>query len=90
MITCVDQFMLGLNIFKSSFTQSLQASNTSGEALFFIPDHLHCHKKLLVYVGNGLIEKGIMLQKLVNGTREKITGQTLLQIAKTVLCKCKK
>jgi hypothetical protein len=91
LITYVNQFMLSLNKFKGLFTQSLQAGlNASGDILLSIPDYLHCHKKLLVYVGDGSIEKGILSQKSVNGTTEKISGQTLLRIAKTVVCNCNK
>ena len=82
LITYVDQFMLGLNKFKGLFTQSLRAS---GDILLSIPDYLHRHKKLLVYVGDGSIEKGILSQKSVNGTTEKISGRTLLRNAKTVM-----
>jgi hypothetical protein len=84
--------MLGLNKFKGMFTQSLQAGpNTSGEVLLSIPNFIHCHKKLLVYIGDGLIEKGILSEnKSVNGTREKITARTLVRICETVSCNCKK
>jgi hypothetical protein len=93
LITYVDQFMLGfLNKFKGLYMQSLQAGQTgaSGEALLSIPEYLHRHKKLFVYVGNGSIEKAILSQKLLFGTGEKISGRTLVRMLKAVLCNCKK
>jgi hypothetical protein len=87
----VDQFMLGLNKFKGLYTQSLQAgpNGASGEALLSISTYLHRHKKLLVYVGDGSIEKGLLLQKSLFGTGEKISGRTLVRMLKVVLCNCK-
>jgi hypothetical protein len=92
LITYVDQFMLGLNKFKGLHTQSLQAgpNGASGEAILSIPEYLHRHKKLLVYAGDGSIEKGILSQKLLFGTGEKISGHTLVRMLKVVLCNCRK
>ena len=87
MLTYVDQCLMGLNKFKGLFTQAMQPS---GDMLLSIPESLHRHKKLLVYVGDGSIEKAILSQKSVNGTAEKISGRTLLRNAKTVMCNCKK
>ena len=94
LITYVDQFMVGLNKFKGLFTQSLPAagssSTPSGEVLLSLPECLHRHKKLLVYVGDGSIEKEILTQKSLFGKEEKISGRTLVRFSKAVVCNCKK
>ena len=94
LITYVDQFMVGLNKFKGLFTQSLPAagpsSTPSGEVLLSIPEYLHRHKKLLVYVGDGSIEKEILTKKSLFGKEEKISGRTLVRFSKAVVCNCKK
>ena len=95
LISYDDQLMLGLNKFKGLYTQSLQTgpNASSGEVLLSIPEYLHRHKKLFVFVGDGSIEKGILSQKSLlaaETTGEKISGRTLHRIAKAVLCNCKK
>jgi hypothetical protein len=68
LITYVDQFMLGLNKFKGLYTQSLQAEDQMmhlEKLLLSIPEYLHRHKKLLVYAGDGSIEKGDIVAKVV-------------------------
>ena len=95
LITYVDQFMVGLNKFKGLFTQSLPAAGPSstpsaGEVLLSIPEFLHRHKKLLVYVGDGSIEKEILTKKSLFVKEEKISGRTLVRFSKAVVCNCKK
>ena len=82
-----DQLILGLNKMKGLYTQSVQEGLNSepGVVRLSIPEILHRHKNLLVYVGEGSIEKNFLSQKSLHVTDTKITGRTLLTImAKTV------
>ena len=63
----------------------------AGEAaLLSIPEYLHRHKKLVVYAGDDSIEEGVLSQKSLFGTGEKISGHTLVQMLTAVLYNCKK
>ena len=86
-----DQLLLGLNKFKGLYTQSVQdgPNGEPGEVRLLIPEVLHRHKNLIVYVGEGSVEKKMLSQKSLYVT-EKITGRTLHRLAKTVLKNCKK
>lgn len=62
----------------------------SGEALLSIPECLYRHKKLLVYFGNGLIEKGMLSHKSLYVSGEKISDRKLLRKKAVMSCTCKK
>ena len=81
------QFILGLNKFKGLYTQSVQEgpNDKPGEVQLSIPKVLHRHNNLLVYVGDGSIEKKLLSQKTLHVTNKKILGRTLHGMAKTVL-----
>ena len=92
LIVFEDQLILGLKKFKGLFTQSVQdgPNGESGEVLLSIPEILHRHKNLLVYVGDGSIEKNLLSQKSVHVTDKRIIGRTLDTMAKNVCKNCKK
>ena len=74
------------------YTQSLQATvggpnSSNGDVLLSILEFLHCHKKLLVDVGDGYIDKArILSQKLLLSIGEKLAARTLHRMAKKILC----
>ena len=85
-----DQLILGLNKFKRMYTRSvLEGLNGKPGVVvrLSIPEILHRHKKILVYVCESSIEKKFLSQKSLHGTGIKITGLTLLTMAKTVVLK---
>jgi hypothetical protein len=87
-----DQLILGLSKFKGLYTRSvLEGPNAeSGVVQLSIPEILHRHKNLQIYVGEGSIEKKLLSQKSLHVTDTKISGRTLHGMAKTVLKNCKK
>ena len=87
-----DQLILGLNKFKGLYTRSvLKGPNAKpGAVQLSIPEVLHRHKNLQIYVGEGSIEKKFLSQKSLHVTETKISGRTLYDMAKTVLKNCKK
>lgn len=93
LITYVDQFKLGLRKFKGLCTQSYRQDQMLvffWEALLSIPECLYRHKTLLVYFGNGLIEKGMLSHKSLYVSGEKISDRTLLRKKAVMLCTCMK
>ena len=85
-----DQFLLGVNKFKGMFMQSAGVEDATGTVLRVIPEVIHRHKRLLVYAGDGSIEKRLLSQKSLHVTDKKITGRTLHTMGKNVLKNCKK
>ena len=57
--------------------------------LTMIPMLHQLAQEVNVFVGKGSIEKSLLLSKSV-GSSANVSGRTLLQVAKEVLCKCKK
>ena len=51
---------------------------------------LHQQGSIQIFVGEGLIEKHLLLRKSLVNKSAIITGRTLLRLAKEVLCNCKK
>ena len=87
-----DQLILGLNKFKGLYTRSvLEGPNAEpGAVQLSIPEVLHRHKNLQIYVGEGSIEKKLLSQKSLHVTDTKISGRTLHGMTKNVLKNCKK
>jgi hypothetical protein len=82
----VDQFLLGLNKFKGLYTappRCLTDVDAGVPSELRVPSSLHCQGKILIFVGDGSIEKRLLLQKSL--TNEiGITGRTMLRMAKDV------
>jgi hypothetical protein len=91
----VDQFLLGVNKFKGIFGGAAGGSpvqgavETSPDAVLSVLQFLHRQGNMNISVGEGSIEKRLLIQKsLTNKT--PITGRTMLRLAKEVLTNCKK
>jgi hypothetical protein len=94
-VVCFDeQFLLGVNKFKGIFGGAAGspvqgAADMSLDAVLCVPQILHRQGNINIFVGEGSIEKRLLLQKsLTNET--PITGRTMLRLAKEVLTNCKK
>jgi hypothetical protein len=93
MVCYVDQFLLGLNKFKGLYSTAPPRRLTDVDAgvpsELRVPPSLHCQGKIHIFVGEGSIEKRLLLKKsLTNETG--ITGRTMLRLAKEFLANCKK
>ena len=86
-ISNLDQFINGLGRFAGLFTSS--EPDESGQIVLTIPQKLHRHKGLHVFVGATSISKELLLQRnLTNFTT--ITGRTLHKRALQAVQTCKK
>ena len=95
----VDQFLHGLNKFHGLFTTSaidiqpgISSNAPSKMLLTMIPILHQLGREVNLYVGEGSIEKSLLIGKTVgiSGSTNDVTGRTLLRVAKSVLCNCKK
>ena len=82
------QFLLGLSKFKGILVPDAAGA---GEVIRrMIPEVLHCHRTLFVHDGEGSLEKAMLSRKSLHVTNKKISGRTLLAMAKSVFKNCKK
>ena len=77
-----DQFLLGLSKFKGIFVPD--AAGTGEGICRMIPVVLHRHRTLFVHAGEGSLEKAMLSRKSLHVNDKKITGRTLLAMAKSV------
>jgi hypothetical protein len=92
----VDQFLLGVNKFKGLYGggagspgQGAVDTGLSSDGVLSVPQSLHRQGSIHIFVGEGSIERRLLIQKsLTNET--PVTGRTMLRLAKEVLTNCKK
>jgi hypothetical protein len=87
-ISHLDQFIYGLHRFKGMFTSS-EEPNEFGQIVLTMPQKLHRHGGLNVFVGQKSITKELLSQKNFKNC-DRIPGSTLLGKGKTVVKTCKK
>jgi hypothetical protein len=86
-ISYLDQFINGLHRFTGLFTSS--EPDEFGQIILTIPQKLHRHGGLNIFVGPTSITKELLSKKNF-ANNEKITSRTLLEKAKDVVATCKK
>lgn len=87
-ISYLDQFIHGLHRFKGVFTSS-EEPNEFGQIVLTMPQKLHRHGGLNVFVGQKSITKELLSQKNFKNS-DRIPGSTLLGKGKAVVKTCKK
>jgi hypothetical protein len=86
-ISYLDQFINGLHRFTGLFTSS--EPDKLGQIVLTMPQKLHRHGGLNIFVGPTSITKELLSKKNF-ANNEKITGRTLHKKAKEVIATCKK
>ena len=87
-ISYVDQFINGLHRFAGLFTSS-EPPDELGQIVLTMPQKLHRHLGLNIFVGPTSITKELLFRRNF-ANDEKITGRTLHKKAKEVVATCKK
>ena len=87
-ISYLDQFINGLHRFTGLFTSS--EPDEFGQIVLTMPQKLHRHGGLNIFVGPASITKELLSKKNFTNKKEKIAGRTLLRKAKNVVATCKK
>ena len=80
----VDQFLCGLNKFQGLYTATTpeQHPEAGGEVLLSMLPILHQQGSIQIFVGEGSIEKHLLLRKSLVNRSAIITGRTSLRLAK--------
>ena len=87
-ISYVDQFINGLHRFAGLFTSS-ESPDELGQIVLTMPQKLHRHLGLNIFVGPTSITKELLFRRNF-ANDERITGRTLHKKAKEVVATCKK
>ncbi|KAI2496986.1 hypothetical protein MHU86_17513 [Fragilaria crotonensis] len=87
-ISYLDQFINGLHRFAGLYTSS--EPDEFGILVLTMPQKLHRHGGLNIFVGPTSISKELLSKKNFANKNEKIAGRTLLRKAKEVVTTCKK